>query len=177
LKSLRSQLAVVLQEPVIFRRTVRENIAYGKPHATLEQVVEAAHAAHAHDFILELPEGYDTFLEERGTNLSGGQRQRIALARAFLRNAPVLILDEPTASLDPVTESSIMDTLYELAKGRTTILIAHRLSTVERADEILVMEQGRILQRGTHLELREQEGAYRRMLDAQASEQDSSIAV
>lgn len=177
LKSLRSQLSVVLQEPVIFRRTVRENIAYGKPHASLEQVVQAAHAAHAHDFIVELPEGYDTILDERGTNLSGGQRQRIALARAFLRNAPVLILDEPTASLDPVTESSIMDTLYELARGRTAILIAHRLSTVERADEILVMEQGRIVQRGTHLQLREQAGPYRRMLDVQTRERESSMAV
>jgi ATP-binding cassette, subfamily B, bacterial len=176
LKSLRSQMSVVLQEPVIFRRSVRDNIAYGMPHAGIEDVVAAAHAAHAHDFIMELPRGYDTLLEERGTDLSGGQKQRIALARAFLRNSKILILDEPTASLDPITEAGIMDTLYELAEGRTTIIIAHRLSTVERVDEILVLDGGCVVQRGSHADLMAADGPFRRMWEAQSREWEQKVA-
>jgi ATP-binding cassette subfamily B protein len=175
LKGLRSQISVVLQEPVLFRRTVRENIAYGQPHASIEEVVAAAKAARAHDFIEQLPDRYDTLLDERGANLSGGQRQRIALARAFLRNRPILVLDEPTTGLDPVNEAQLTETLYDLARGRTTIVIAHRLATVERADLILVLEDGRIVQQGTHDELMQQTGRYRQMYEAQARQGEPEL--
>jgi ATP-binding cassette, subfamily B, bacterial len=176
LKGLRSQISVVLQEPVLFRRSVRDNIAYGQPHATKEEVVAAATAARAHEFIMELPDGYKTLLHERGANLSGGQRQRIALARAFLRNRPILVLDEPTTGLDPVNEAQLTDTLYELARGKTTIVIAHRLATVERAHRILVLEDGRIAQQGTHEELLRQPGRYRQMYEAQTSQSEAELA-
>jgi ABC-type multidrug transport system fused ATPase/permease subunit len=172
LHSLRSQISVVLQESFLFRRTVRENIAYGKPRASLDQIVEAAKAAHAHDFIEELPDGYDTVLDESGGNLSGGQRQRIALARAFLRNAPILVLDEPTSGLDAVTEASLTETLDELAHGKTTIIIAHRFSTIEKADMIFVLEQGRVVQCGRHGELLSQGGLYRELFEAQQTESE-----
>ena len=173
LRSLRRQISVVLQESVMFRRTVRENIAYGRPGATLQDVIDAAKAAHAHEFIEALPEGYDTVLDEQGGNLSGGQRQRLALARAFLRNAPILILDEPTSGLDAVTEASLTETLRELARGRTTIIIAHRFSTIENADRILVLQAGRVVQQGRHAELLAQDGLYRELYDAQQFETDS----
>jgi ABC-type multidrug transport system fused ATPase/permease subunit len=176
LQSLRSQVSVVLQESVLFRRTVRENIAYGKPKATLDEIVAAAKAAHAHEFIENLPDGYDTVLDEQGANLSGGQRQRMALARAYLRNAPILILDEPTSGLDAVTESQLTETLEELSRGKTTIIIAHRFSTIERADMVLVLERGLIVQQGTHTELLAQPGLYRELYEAQQTGTESSIA-
>jgi ATP-binding cassette subfamily B protein len=175
LKGLRSQVSVVLQEPVLFRRTVRENIAYGHPHASAQEVVAAAEAARAHEFIVALPEGYETVLDERGANLSGGQRQRISLARAFLRNRPLLVLDEPTTGLDAMNEAQLTETLYELAKGKTTIVIAHRLATIERADLVLVLEGGRIVQQGTHSELMRQPGRYRQMYEAQASQNEAEL--
>jgi len=170
LKSLRSQVSVVLQDSILFRRRVRENIAYGRPHATLDEIIDAAKASRAHDFIERLPKGYDTVLDEEGANLSGGQRQRIALARAFLRNSPILVLDEPTSGLDAVTESQLTETLEDLARGRTTIIIAHRFSTIERADRILVLEKGRVVQEGAHAELSVQPGPYRDLFEAQSFE-------
>ena len=170
LRSLRRQISVVLQESVMFRRTVRENIAYGRPGATLDDVIAAARAAQAHEFIEALPDGYDTILDEQGGNLSGGQRQRLALARAFLRNAPILILDEPTSGLDAVTESSLTETLRELARGKTTIIIAHRFSTIENADRILVLQSGRVVQEGRHADLLAQGGLYRELFEAQQFE-------
>jgi len=146
-------MSVVLQESLLFRRTIRENIAYGKPDASLEQIITAATWAQAHDFIMKLPEGYDTALNERGENLSGGQRQRIAIARALLRNSPILILDEPANGLDAVTESQFNETLNRLIPGRTTFIVAHRLSTIEKADLILVIEGGKVVEQGTHAEL------------------------
>jgi ATP-binding cassette subfamily B protein len=170
LQSLRSQISVVFQESVLFRRSVHENIAYGKPGAKVAEVEAAARAAKADEFIQALPEGYDTILDEQGSNLSGGQRQRLALARAFLRNAPILVLDEPSSGLDAVTEAQLSETIDELAQGRTTIVIAHRLSTVERADRILVLDRGRIAEEGRHEELLQRGGLYRALYDAQATE-------
>ena len=167
LQSLRRQIAVVLQEPVLFRRTVRENIAYGTPRARQEQIEAAARAAHAHEFIEALPESYDTVLDEGGGNLSGGQRQRLTLARAFLRNAPILILDEPTSGLDAVTESLFAETLNELSKGRTTLIIAHRFSTIDRADRVIVLKDGTVAQEGRHADLIRQPGPYRELFEAQ----------
>jgi ABC-type multidrug transport system fused ATPase/permease subunit len=160
----------VFQESVLFRRSVHENIAYGKPGAKVAEVEAAARAAKADEFIQALPEGYDTILDEQGSNLSGGQRQRLALARAFLRNAPILVLDEPSSGLDAVTEAQLSETIDELAQGRTTIVIAHRLSTVERADRILVLDRGRIAEEGRHEELLQRGGLYRALYDAQATE-------
>jgi ABC-type multidrug transport system fused ATPase/permease subunit len=170
LRSVRSQLSVVMQESILFRRPIRENIAYGEPNATLDDIVAAAKAAKAHEFIERLPKGYDTVLDEQGANLSGGQRQRIALARAFLRNSPILILDEPTSGLDAVTEGQLTETLDDLARGPTTIIIAHRFSTIEHADRILVLEKGRVAQVGTHADLVAQPGLYRDLFEAQTME-------
>jgi ATP-binding cassette, subfamily B, bacterial len=169
LRSVRRQISVVFQEPFLFRRSVRDNIAYGKPGATFHEVVAAAKAAKAEEFIESLPDGYDTLLDEQGGNLSGGQRQRLALARAFLRNAPVLVLDEPTTGLDAVTEAQLTETLDELACGKTTIIIAHRFSTIEKADVILVLDEGAFVQQGTHAELIGQPGPYRELFEAQSS--------
>jgi ATP-binding cassette subfamily B protein len=163
LQSLRSQVSVVLQDSVLFRRTVAENISYGRPGASLQQIIDAAKVAHANEFIEALPDGYDTVLDEGGANLSGGQRQRIALARAVLRNAPILVLDEPTSGLDNVTESQLTATLEDVSRGKTTIIIAHRFSTIERASQILVLDQGRVVQTGTHSELVAQPGRYREL--------------
>jgi ATP-binding cassette subfamily B protein len=145
LRSLREQIGVVLQESFLFRRSVFENIRYGKSGASEAEVKAAAQAAHAHDFIERLPEGYDTILDELGANLSGGQRQRIALARAFLRDAPILVMDEPTSGLDNDTEADLLETLEELTRGKTTIAIAHRRSMIEAADRTLVLERGQII--------------------------------
>ena len=160
-ESLRKQMSVVLQESVLFRRTIRENIAYGKPEAATEEIVAAAKAAQAHDFIVSLPRGYDTVLDERGENLSGGQRQRIALARAIIRDAPILILDEPVRGLDAITEARLAETLNRLIEDRTTFIIAHRLSTVQKADLILVVEEGQVVAQGSHEKLLEESSLYR----------------
>jgi ATP-binding cassette subfamily B protein len=146
LVDLRNQFAIVLQEPVLFSTSIAENIAYGRPGASFQDIVAAARAANAHDFIVHLPDGYDTLVGERGMRLSGGERQRIALARSFLKDAPILILDEPTSSVDVTTEAAIIEALARLMAGRTTLMIAHRLSTLETCDARLVVEHGQIVQ-------------------------------
>src|SRR5262249_1617597 len=158
--SLRSQISLVLQETILFHGSIRDNIAYGHPGATLNQVIAAAEAANAHEFIIQLAEGYDTIVGERGVMLSGGQRQRLAIARAIIRNAPIVLLDEPTTGLDASSEALVMEGLSQLMTHRTTIVIAHRLSTVSRADLILVIERGEIVERGTHQALLEARGRY-----------------
>lgn len=167
LRSLRSRLGIVTQETVLFHDTVRANIAYGLPDATQEAIERAARAAHAHEFIMQLPEGYDTILGERGTRLSGGQRQRIAIARAMLRDPAILIFDEATSALDTESERLVQRAIEQLFAGRTVFLIAHRLSTVQRADLILVLDRGRIVEWGTHQELLERDGLFRRLYDLQ----------
>jgi len=169
LRSLREQISIVLQEPMLFSGTVAENIRYGRLDATDEQVIEAATASNAHDFIMRLPQQYQTPVGERGVQLSGGERQRICVARAFLKDAPILILDEPTSAIDSRTESLILDALDRLMVGRTTFVIAHRLSTVRRADVILVMDNGRLVESGTHGELMERHGLYRQLHEIQAT--------
>jgi ATP-binding cassette subfamily B protein len=148
LADLRNQFAIVLQEPVLFSSSVAENIAYARPDASEEEIIAAARAANAHDFISRLPQGYDTVVGERGMRLSGGERQRISIARAFLKHAPILILDEPTSSVDTKTEAAILDALDRLACGRTTFVITHRMSALKRCDIILRMEQGRLVPSG-----------------------------
>jgi ABC-type multidrug transport system fused ATPase/permease subunit len=167
LHALRSQLAVVLQEPLLFSGTIAENIRYGRLDATEDDVVAAAQAANADEFISRLPAGYETQLGERGAHLSGGERQRICVARAFVKDAPILILDEPTSSIDSKTENVILDALDELMEGRTSFMIAHRLSTVRDADLIIVLNHGRIVQQGTHDDLLVQDGLYRQLHEAQ----------
>jgi len=165
LRSLRAGLGVVSQETVLFHDTVRSNIAYGSPGASLEQVRAAARVACAHDFIERLPDGYDTIVGERGTSLSGGQRQRIAIARAVLRDPPVLVLDEATSALDTESERLVQEAMQRLLTGRTVFVIAHRLSTIQGADLIVVVDKGRIVQQGTHTGLMEEGGVYRRLRD------------
>ena len=151
---------MVQQDVYLFSGTIRENIAYGKPGATMDAIVEAAKRANIHDFIEELPDGYDTFVGERGARLSGGQKQRISIARVFLKNPPILILDEATSALDNESERWIQQSLEELSKNRTTITIAHRLSTIRNADEIIVITEDGIAERGTHKSLLRQNGIY-----------------
>ena len=172
LVSLRKQIGIVLQTSLLFSTTVQENIAYGRYDASLEEVIAAAKAAQAHEFIQELPNGYDTIVGERGVTLSGGQRQRIAIARALLMNPRILILDDSTSSVDTQTEFLIQQALDWLMEGRTTFVIAHRLSTVKRADLILVMEDGRIVERGKHTELLVNNGLYREIYDLQLRDQE-----
>jgi ATP-binding cassette subfamily B protein len=172
---LRQQVSVVLQDPIIFSSTIAENIAYGRPGATREQIEHAARRAQADEFICGLPQGYDTPLSERGVNLSGGQRQRLSIARAFLKNAPILVLDEPTSAVDAETEKALMEGVDDLAKDRTTFIISHRLSTVRLADLIVVLDGGRIVERGTHEELMRRETAYRRLYCSQWGSEEEPI--
>jgi subfamily B ATP-binding cassette protein MsbA len=165
--SLRAQLGIVTQETILFYDKVRGNIAYGLGEATLEELRRAAEAAHAHAFIRALPQGYDTVIGERGVRLSGGERQRLAIARALLKNPPILLLDEATSSLDAESERLVQDALERLMRDRTVLVIAHRLSTVQHADRIVVLEKGRVVATGTHRELLDQEGLYRRLYDLQ----------
>ena len=160
LKSLRTQIGMVQQDVYLFSGTIRENIAYGKPGASMDEIIEAAKRANIHDFIQELPDGYDTFVGERGARLSGGQKQRISIARVFLKNPPILVLDEATSALDNESERWIQQSLEELSEGRTTITIAHRLSTIRNADEIIVITEDGIAERGTHETLLKQNGIY-----------------
>ena len=166
-RSVRRQIAVVPQEPVLFSTTVRDNIAYGRPDATLNEIIEAAREAEADDFIRAMPQGYDSPIGERGVTLSGGQRQRLALARAFLKNSPILILDEPTTALDAETEAAVLRSLDRLRKGRTVFVVAHRLSTVRQADLLLVMHEGQIVERGRHDDLVARGGHYARVCELQ----------
>jgi subfamily B ATP-binding cassette protein MsbA len=177
LSSLRAQVGIVTQETVLFNDTVRNNIAYGQPHVPQKEVESAARAALAHDFILNLPAGYDTVIGERGVRLSGGERQRLAIARALLKNAPILILDEATSALDSESESLVQAALHNLMTGRTVFVIAHRLSTVRRADRIVVIENGTIADIGAHEELMRKFGTYRRLYDLQFSSTDAPKAV
>jgi ATP-binding cassette, subfamily B, bacterial len=162
-KSLREQIAIVLQDTLLFSTTVRENIAYGRPGATDEEIREAARRAQADEFISKLADGYDNQVGERGGHLSVGQRQRIGIARAFLKNAPILLLDEPTSALDPTTEAAIMDTIKELMRGRTTIIITHRIATIHGVDQIVVLENGRVVEQGRGPELVERGGVYAKL--------------
>lgn len=167
IESLRKQMGVVTQESILFNDTIFNNIAFGKEDATLEDVIEAARVANAHDFISQTPEGYQTLIGERGSKLSGGQRQRIAIARAVLKNPPILILDEATSALDSESEKLVQDALTKLMKNRTSIVIAHRLSTIQHADEIVVIQHGQIMERGTHDELVAKGGLYKKLSEIQ----------
>ena len=167
LEDLRSQIGIVLQEPFLFSGTIGENIGYGKPGATFEEIMRAAKAAHAHDFIVSKPDGYDTVIGERGESLSGGERQRVSIARAILHDPRILILDEATSSVDVQTEKRIQDAIGRLVEGRTTFAIAHRLSTLHNADRLVVMDAGRIVEMGTHRELLEKQGAFYKLVQLQ----------
>ena len=175
--SLRRQIALVTQETVLFNDTVRHNIAYGKPEATQAEIEEAARVAFAHDFIMELPQNYETIVGERGIFLSGGQRQRLAIARSLLVDAPVLILDEATSALDAESERFVQKAIANLVRNRTTIVIAHRLSTIRRADTIVVMEGGRITEVGTHSELLARGGQYKKLYELQFADEEEELSV
>jgi len=167
LKSLRSQVGIVNQETMLFNDTIRSNIAYGKPNASFKEIEEAARKAHAHDFILNCPQGYETIIGDRGVMISGGERQRIAIARALLKDAPILILDEATSQLDSTSERIVQEALDLLVSGRTVFMIAHRLSTVRNANRIVVLDKGLIVEQGTHSQLLEKNGLYKRLYEAQ----------
>jgi ATP-binding cassette subfamily B protein/subfamily B ATP-binding cassette protein MsbA len=175
LASLRSQVSLVLQEHFLLPLSVAENISYGRPEATREEVVEAAVAAGADEFIRRLPQGYDTVIGERGATLSGGEKQRLAIARALLKDAPVLILDEPTSALDAKTEADLLAALERLMVGRTTFIIAHRLSTIRNADRIVVLDKGRIVEKGTHQELITKQGLYNKFYSLQFSDPPKKV--
>jgi len=175
LESLRPQVSFVLQDAVLFHTTVAQNIAYGRPGATREEIVRAARLAHAHEFIERMPQRYDTRLGERGDTLSGGQRQRISIARAIIRDAPILLLDEPSAALDPESEELIFQGLSRLMEGRTSITIAHRLATVRSADVIFVLHERVIAERGTHAELLARDGLYARLYHKQFRGSDTPM--
>ena len=173
----RRQIGLVLQEPFLFFGTIADNIAYGKPDATREDIVAAARAAHAHEFILRMPQGYDSLVGERGQGLSGGERQRISIARALLINPRILILDEATSAVDTETEKEIQKALDNLVRGRTTIAIAHRLSTLRKADRLVVMDKGVVVEEGNHDQLMALEGSYWRLYQAQQRQAESEGAV
>ncbi len=178
MESLRQQISIVLQDVFLFYGSVRENILFGRPTATDDEMIAAAQIANAHDFIMQLSEGYDTMIGERGVKLSGGQKQRLSISRAVLKDAPILILDEATSSVDTETEVLIQQALERLMKGRTTIIIAHRLSTVRNADKIVVLDDKTICETGTHEELMQLEkGIYRRLYSAQRALQPISLGV
>ncbi|MEI3598840.1 MULTISPECIES: ABC transporter ATP-binding protein [unclassified Oceanobacillus] len=177
LKSLRSQIGFVLQEPFLFSTSIRENIAYGRPDISEEQVIDAAKRAQAHDFIMQLPKGYDTLLGERGMGLSGGQKQRIAIARALCINPSILILDDATSAVDMETEFKIQAALKEVMKERTSFIIAHRISSIKHADEILVLEEGEIKERGTHNQLLAEHGIYRRIYNIQYQDREEIMEI
>ncbi len=166
-ESLRKEIALIPQDPTLFHRSLMENIRYGQPEATDEDVMVAAQKAHAHEFIMNLPDGYHTLVGERGIRLSGGQRQRVAIARAILKNAPILILDEATSALDSITEAQIQESLAILMGGRTTLVIAHRLSTLLNMDRLLIFDQGKVIEDGTHKSLIEKKGLYQSLWKAQ----------
>lgn len=168
LDSLHNQVALIPQDPLLFHRTLEENIQYGKIEASKEEIIQAAKLAHCHEFIEKCPKGYASLVGERGTKLSGGERQRIAIARALLAASPILILDEATSSLDSITEKFIQESLERLMQNRTTIVIAHRLSTLAKMDRILVFDQGKIVEEGTHNELVAKEGHYAHLWKMQA---------
>jgi subfamily B ATP-binding cassette protein MsbA len=172
LKDLRAAIGIVPQDPALFSGTIRDNIAYARPGASPADVEAAARAAHAHEFVERLPRGYETLVGERGVKLSGGQRQRVAIARAILKNPAVLILDEATSNLDTESERLIEDALGRLLVGRTTLIIAHRLSTVRRADRLVVLDHGRIVEEGSHAELLELRGVYARLYQRQFRDED-----
>jgi ATP-binding cassette subfamily B protein len=165
---LRDVIAYVPQEPLLFHRSLAENIAYGKLHATKNEIISAAKKAHAHTFIEQLAEGYDTLVGERGVKLSGGQKQRIAIARAMLKDAPILLLDEATSALDSESELAIQDALWKLMKDKTAIVIAHRLSTIQKMDRIIVLENGKIIEEGTHTQLLKKKGHYAKLWQHQS---------
>ena len=168
-KNLREKISFVPQDPVLFHRTLMENIRYGRRDATDEEVLRAAELAHCDEFIDALPNGYETYVGERGVKLSGGERQRVAIARAIVKNAPILVLDEATSSLDSHSEYLIQDALTKLIKGKTTIVIAHRLSTIRQMDRIIVLDKGKIIEDGTHDELvNKKSGLYKKLWDLQA---------
>lgn len=173
IKTLRKAIGFVLQEPFLFSTTIRENIAYGNPNVSDEQIIEAAKRAQAHDFIMEMPKGYDTMLGERGMGLSGGQKQRIAIARALCIDPQILVLDDATSAVDMETEFAIQKALREVMKDRTTFIIAHRISSLQHADEILVLDEGYVVERGTHDELLKAKGIYRRIYDIQYKDRDA----
>jgi len=174
LQSLREQISIVLQEPLLFSGSIADNIRYGKLDATMDDIVAAAQAANAHDFIMRLPQQYATQVGERGVQLSGGERQRICIARAFLKDAPVLILDEPTSSIDSKTEAGILEALERLMIGRTTLLVAHRLSTIRHADQIVVLDRGQLVEQGSHEALMRRQGLYRQLYELQFGSVHSS---
>jgi subfamily B ATP-binding cassette protein MsbA len=177
LKSLRQHIGLVTQETVLFNDTVRYNISYSRPDASEAKIEEAARIAFAHDFIKELPQGYDTIVGERGIFLSGGQRQRLAIARAVLADASVLVLDEATSALDAESERLVQKALANLTRNRTTLVIAHRLSTIRRADLIVVMERGRIIEIGRHEELLRQSGTYKKLYELQFADEEEEVVV